>query len=82
MIKVLFFGQLKEVLACDRLDLEVTEQMKVSDVHALLLTRYQQSTSYLKPGRILVAVNQDLASMEHQISDGDELAFFPPVTGG
>jgi len=29
-----------------------------------------------------VAVNQTLVDFSHQIQDGDEVAFFPPVTGG
>lgn len=34
------------------------------------------------PGSVLVAVNQQYASMDSVIADGDEIAFFPPVTGG
>ena len=35
-----------------------------------------------KPGVIRAAVNQDYAAPEHPIKGGDEVAFFPPVTGG
>lgn len=31
---------------------------------------------------VRVAVNQDYVSLDHPVSDGDEVAFFPPVTGG
>ncbi|MDU3076242.1 MAG: MoaD/ThiS family protein, partial [Mixta calida] len=30
----------------------------------------------------LASVNQTLVSLQHPIQDGDEVAFFPPVTGG
>ncbi len=35
-----------------------------------------------KPGVIRAAVNQDYAAPEHPVKAGDEVAFFPPVTGG
>ena len=33
-------------------------------------------------GKLLAAVNQTLVSLEHPLTEGDEVAFFPPVTGG
>jgi molybdopterin synthase sulfur carrier subunit len=36
----------------------------------------------LEEGKLLAAVNQTLVSFEHPVVDGDEVAFFPPVTGG
>lgn len=34
------------------------------------------------PGNVLVAVNMDYAAPDQPLADGDEVAFFPPVTGG
>jgi molybdopterin synthase sulfur carrier subunit len=34
------------------------------------------------PPNLLVAVNMEYANFEHPVKDGDEVAFFPPVTGG
>lgn len=34
------------------------------------------------PANLLVAINQDYADLEASVRDGDEVAFFPPVTGG
>ena len=33
-------------------------------------------------GRLLSAVNLEYAESDHRVGDGDEVAFFPPVTGG
>lgn len=34
------------------------------------------------PGNVLAAVNMDYAELDARVEDGDEVAFFPPVTGG
>ncbi len=34
------------------------------------------------PGRMLAAINQAHAKLDQPVRDGDEVAFFPPVTGG
>jgi molybdopterin synthase sulfur carrier subunit len=50
---------------------------------ALLKARGEPWSSALaEPGRILIAVNQEMAGADTCLKDMDELAFFPPVTGG
>ncbi|MDW2047144.1 MoaD/ThiS family protein, partial [Vibrio sp. 708] len=36
----------------------------------------------LEPGKLLAAVNQSIVPLDTQVKAGDEVAFFPPVTGG
>lgn len=38
--------------------------------------------AFLHPALVRAAVNQDFATPETPVADGDEVAFFPPVTGG
>lgn len=44
---------------------------------------WQQAVGDMEmPGNTLVAINQDYAELDQPVKDGDEVAFFPPVTGG
>lgn len=84
MLHVLYFARLRETFGLDteRLDLPAG----VGDVASLtahLRARGEAWERELAPGRSWrVAVNQDMAGPDTPVSDGDEVAYFPPVTGG
>lgn len=84
MIKILYFARIKEALGLAQEAVSLPEA--VSDVSGLttwLRQRGNQWQSELAPGKALrVAVNQALVGMDATIKDGDEIAYFPPVTGG
>ena len=81
MLKVVFFGQLKEVLNTPQLSVE-TKHKTVADLRQSLQKQGQNWQQYLAYGKALVAVNQTMASDDMLLSENDEVAFFPPVTGG
>ncbi|RPH20547.1 molybdopterin synthase sulfur carrier subunit [Buttiauxella warmboldiae] len=81
MINVLFFAQVRELVDCDRLQLEATFS-DVEQLRAELANRSERWALALESGKLLAAVNQTLVSFDHPLHDGDEVAFFPPVTGG
>ena len=81
MLKVLFFGQLKEVLNTSMLNVEA-EHKTVLDLRQSLQTQGQAWQENLAFGKALVAVNQTMASEDVELASNDEVAFFPPVTGG
>lgn len=73
-IQVKFFASLREQLG--RNETEITTASTVADA-------WQQATDGEPlPDRMLVAVNLDYATLDSAVKDGDEVAFFPPVTGG
>jgi sulfur-carrier protein len=84
MVKVLYFAKLREDLG--KASEEVTLPGDVTTVAALrahLMTRGATWQSALGQGRALrVAVNQEMAEPGTPVRAGDEVAFFPPVTGG
>ncbi|EEX31760.1 MULTISPECIES: molybdopterin synthase sulfur carrier subunit [Vibrio] len=81
MIKVLFFAQTRELVDTDELELEARFET-VEALRADLATREGKWDLALEPGKLLAAVNQSIVAFEHPLNDGDEVAFFPPVTGG
>lgn len=81
MIKVLFFAQVREAVGCEALTLPAGFA-NAEALRAALSLRGSQWAQALEPGRVLVAINQTILPMTTPLADGDEVAFFPPVTGG
>ena len=74
-ITVRFFASLQEQMGCERMELESDGLETVRDVCNAVLREAPNT-------RVLAAVNARHATFETSIRDGDEIAFFPPVTGG
>jgi molybdopterin synthase sulfur carrier subunit len=84
MIRLLYFASLREELGCAGEDYPLDGTgIKVSALRTRLAARDSTWNAALGPDRLLLAaINQELASPEALIKSGDEVAFFPPVTGG
>ena len=81
MIKVLFFAQVRELVGTDSLTLE-PQSATVEALRQQLAARGDRGALAWEEGKLLAAVNQTLVEGTHPVNDGDEVAFFPPVTGG
>lgn len=84
-MKVLFFASFREQLKCDQTVLNAleTEPLEtVGDVLELLRQRGEPWSATLLPDKTLAAINQEIAPLDATVSPEDEIAFFPPVTGG
>jgi molybdopterin synthase catalytic subunit len=80
-IRVLLFATLKDIAGRQQVTLALPEpQATVADVRSGLLALYPQIEANLKAA--IAAVNQEYAFAEDPVRDGDEVAFFPPVSGG
>ena len=83
MIKVLFFASYREALGCDQLQLNSGEYpAQLSDLRQQLAEKGAAWHDVMSSDRTLVAVNQTMTRQDHELTEGDEIAFFPPVTGG
>ncbi|MGR3808418.1 molybdopterin synthase subunit MoaD [Pasteurella testudinis DSM 23072] len=81
MIKVLFFAQVRELIDTDELQL-AAEFATAEELRQHLAGKGDKWALALQSGKLLVAINQTLMPLDSPIQDGDEVAFFPPVTGG
>ncbi|REL34557.1 molybdopterin converting factor subunit 1 [Thalassotalea euphylliae] len=82
MLTVLFFARLREQLGQASVRIAVNENTTVEQVLTQLKEEYPDWQSPLSSNNILAALNQQMVSKDTVVNAGDELAFFPPVTGG
>ncbi len=84
MAKILYFASLAETLGTKSEQLELPADCRtVDDLVAALRARGEPFTAAFGGStRILVAVNQEMSEPSTTIGPADEIAFFPPVTGG
>ncbi|UTW44801.1 molybdopterin converting factor subunit 1 [bacterium SCSIO 12696] len=82
MIEVKYFAALRDQLGSSGEQLSVPSACTVLELRQLLAQRGGVWAEQLLGSHNLVAVNQQMASPDTAIHDGDEVAFFPPVTGG
>ena len=74
-IEVKFFASLREKTGKHTAEVDAASVSTVANV-------WQQCVDEAMPTNTLMAVNMEYVSAEHTVKDGDEVAFFPPVTGG
>jgi len=73
---------LREQLDCAELFLPAADAKTVNDIKQLLSDRNEQWQQTFSNTSLLSAVNHDMVDGTHVVKSGDEVAFFPPVTGG
>lgn len=84
MTTVHYFASIREKLGLSFEEIELPKEVNtVSALVELLVEQHgSQWEEVLNSASVLVAVNQSVAKFASSVNDGDEIAFFPPVTGG
>ena len=77
-IRVLFFASLRDISGVSEQQLDVQAGTSIASLWQQISAGFE-----LLPEKVLCAVNQEYVDADYQLHDGDqEVAFFPPVTGG
>jgi molybdopterin synthase sulfur carrier subunit len=83
-VRLLYFAWLRTRIGCAEEEIDLAGEVK--DVAGLLDWLRSRGGGYAEALRDLsvvrVAVNQSYVGLEHAVREGDEVAIFPPVTGG
>ena len=80
-VQILYFASLKEALKCPGESIELPAGVSsIGEMRDHLITQGRVALATAK--NLRVALNQEMVKMDAPLKDGDELAFFPPVTGG
>jgi sulfur-carrier protein len=84
MVKIFYFAGLREATGTGAEEIALPSNVRdIGGLRALLCSRggaWAEALAETK--RVRAAVNQDMAAGNTPVKDGDEVAFFPPVTGG
>lgn len=79
-VRVLFFGQLKEIVGLAQDDAELSEGARVEDLFERYGRRFPKLAEF-RPS-VAASLNQEYAEWRTPLAAGDEVAFLPPVSGG
>jgi molybdopterin converting factor subunit 1 len=79
-VRVLFFGAARDAAGHEEIDIALNSPANTESARSQILYRYPDLQRF--GNSLLLAVNQEYAQPEREIYDGDELALFPPVSGG
>jgi|TARA_R100001369_G_scaffold78130_1_gene107702 sulfur-carrier protein len=83
MYSIHYFASVREQLDCSEESIEATDAIAtVADLVKLLAARGGAWTMLANRQQVLIAVNQAVSDHEQALTGNDEIAFFPPMTGG
>lgn len=81
-ITIRFFARLREELDTEHLTLPAQPGLSAGGILATLAQRGGAWAQLQGDQPVMIAVNQTMAKLSTEVKAGDEVAFFPPVTGG
>lgn len=82
MVTLKYFASLRTIAGKEEDRVDIGNETTVQKLAEILATTTPQIGEMIQGKKILVSVNQDVATLDTVIHDGDEVAFLPPFSGG
>jgi molybdopterin synthase sulfur carrier subunit len=79
-IRVLFFASLADIAGTKEAILDAADHPDIASIYSRFARQFPKLESYR--GSVLYSLNSEFARADTPVRDGDEVAFFPPVSGG
>ena len=80
IVSIEFFGMQRVIAKVDSIDMPITEKTRVNDALEYVRNRYPEL--HLDGGKVLITVNQEMASLNRILSANDVVSFLPFISGG
>jgi len=80
VVSIEFLGMQRVITQTDGIDMPITEKSSVND--ALKYVRHQYPDLQLDEGKLLITVNQEIASLDRMLAANDTVSFLPFISGG
>tara|TARA_E500000178_G_C16503019_1_gene522525 strand:- start:112 stop:357 length:246 start_codon:yes stop_codon:yes gene_type:complete len=81
-MKIIYFASVKQIIGVGEESMNIKGKISVGEIINILKKRSQQYSLAFKNTNIQCAVNCRFVNKSYIVSNNDEIAFFPPVTGG
>ena len=82
MITVKFFANIRERVNLDQIELAADSLATIRDIMVVLETELPGWSQVVADNQVICALNHTIVEPSSSVADNDEVAFFPPVTGG
>ncbi len=82
VVKVLFFGAIREAVGVGEVEVEIPANRSLRTVVAMVMQEYAAKLTQFHREAYVVALNKQICKNDALLEANDEIAIFPPVTGG
>ena len=82
MITIKYFASLRDIAEKEKDSLDIENPITIDQLSDIISKTAPKMGAIIREKKVMISVNQEMASADTIIHDGDEVAFLPPFSGG
>ena len=82
MITIKYFASLRDIAEKEEDNLDIENPITIDQLSDIISKTAPKMGAIIREKKVMISVNQEMASADTIIHDGDEVAFLPPFSGG